>query len=205
MWLVFDTNEFYHQTTKNTLSELEKREKRAMERKISEMEEELKVNIIEIAFGIKSNRISLHGKHCKSSPRHLRWIEHWISTTAKKHHHSRQCSQFIFILISFFSFFVNFVVSFMLVICWPLTHWNHTKWIIVYPLNRTHYRIMKSCNIICAWFEFSFKRYVTFFICYCSFNHKQASMAIKSVYDAFRLVLNGFYCSQIRILFELYP
>lgn len=35
-----------NQTTKNTLSELEKREKRAMERKISEMEEELKVNII---------------------------------------------------------------------------------------------------------------------------------------------------------------
>lgn len=33
------------QTTKNTLSELEKREKRAMERKISELEEELKVNI----------------------------------------------------------------------------------------------------------------------------------------------------------------
>lgn len=32
------------QTTKNTLSELEKREKRAMERKISELEEELKVN-----------------------------------------------------------------------------------------------------------------------------------------------------------------
>jgi hypothetical protein len=31
------------QTTKNSLSELEKREKRAMERKISEMEEELKV------------------------------------------------------------------------------------------------------------------------------------------------------------------
>lgn len=30
-------------TTKNTLSELEKRERRAMERKISEMEEELKV------------------------------------------------------------------------------------------------------------------------------------------------------------------
>lgn len=34
---------FLFQTTKNTLSELEKREKRAMERKISEMEEELKV------------------------------------------------------------------------------------------------------------------------------------------------------------------
>lgn len=31
------------QTTKNSLSELEKRERRAMERKISEMEEELKV------------------------------------------------------------------------------------------------------------------------------------------------------------------
>lgn len=33
----------YFQTTKNSLSELEKRERRAMERKISEMEEELKV------------------------------------------------------------------------------------------------------------------------------------------------------------------
>lgn len=32
------------QTTKNSLSELEKRERRAMERKLSEMEEELKVN-----------------------------------------------------------------------------------------------------------------------------------------------------------------
>lgn len=34
---------FTNATTKNTLSEIEKRERRAMERKISEMEEELKV------------------------------------------------------------------------------------------------------------------------------------------------------------------
>lgn len=34
----------YSQATKSSLSENEKREKRAMERKISEMEEELKVN-----------------------------------------------------------------------------------------------------------------------------------------------------------------
>lgn len=33
------------QTSKNSLSELEKRERRAMERKLSEMEEELKVSI----------------------------------------------------------------------------------------------------------------------------------------------------------------
>lgn len=35
---------FTNATTKNTLSEIEKRERRAMERKISEMEEELKVS-----------------------------------------------------------------------------------------------------------------------------------------------------------------
>lgn len=40
------------QTTKNTLSELEKREKRAMERKISELEEELKVTIVSIPIPI---------------------------------------------------------------------------------------------------------------------------------------------------------
>lgn len=34
---------FFYQTSKNSLSELEKRERRAMERKLSEMEEELKV------------------------------------------------------------------------------------------------------------------------------------------------------------------
>jgi DNA-binding LytR/AlgR family response regulator len=39
--IVFDI--FYVQTSKNSLSELEKRERRAMERKLSEMEEELKV------------------------------------------------------------------------------------------------------------------------------------------------------------------
>jgi len=33
----------HSQTTKNSLSELEKRERRAMERKLSELEEELKV------------------------------------------------------------------------------------------------------------------------------------------------------------------
>lgn len=33
------------QTSKNSLSELEKREKRSMERKLSEMEEELKVSL----------------------------------------------------------------------------------------------------------------------------------------------------------------
>jgi protein phosphatase 1 regulatory subunit 12A len=38
--IVFDI--FYVQTSKNSLSELEKRERRAMERKLSEMEEELK-------------------------------------------------------------------------------------------------------------------------------------------------------------------
>lgn len=38
------------QTTKNSLSELEKRERRAMERKLSEMEEELKVNYPLITF-----------------------------------------------------------------------------------------------------------------------------------------------------------
>lgn len=42
---------FSLQTTKNALSELEKREKRAMERKISELEEELKV--IETANSIR--------------------------------------------------------------------------------------------------------------------------------------------------------
>lgn len=36
------------QTTKNSLSEIEKRERRAMERKMSEMEEELKVCFIKI-------------------------------------------------------------------------------------------------------------------------------------------------------------
>lgn len=36
---------FISQTSKNSLSELEKREKRAMERKLSEMEEELKVRL----------------------------------------------------------------------------------------------------------------------------------------------------------------
>lgn len=51
-FLIQTKHNFYHQTTKNTLSELEKREKRAMERKISEMEEELKVTIIEIALNI---------------------------------------------------------------------------------------------------------------------------------------------------------
>lgn len=34
-----------HQMNKNSLSEIEKREKRAMERKLSEMEEELKVSV----------------------------------------------------------------------------------------------------------------------------------------------------------------
>lgn len=34
------------QTSKNSLSELEKRERRAMERKLSEMEEELKVSVL---------------------------------------------------------------------------------------------------------------------------------------------------------------
>lgn len=33
----------HSQTTKNSLSEIEKRERRAMERKLSELEEELKV------------------------------------------------------------------------------------------------------------------------------------------------------------------
>lgn len=38
-------NFYITQTSKNSLSELEKRERRAMERKLSEMEEELKVGI----------------------------------------------------------------------------------------------------------------------------------------------------------------
>lgn len=41
---------FTNATTKNTLSEIEKRERRAMERKISEMEEELKVNFLLFLF-----------------------------------------------------------------------------------------------------------------------------------------------------------
>lgn len=39
----------HSQTTKNSLSELEKRERRAMERKLSELEEELKV-ITKVSF-----------------------------------------------------------------------------------------------------------------------------------------------------------
>lgn len=40
----------HSQTTKNSLSEIEKRERRAMERKLSELEEELKVitNVFQI-------------------------------------------------------------------------------------------------------------------------------------------------------------
>jgi len=34
------------QTAKNSLTEMEKRERRAMERKLSEMEEELKVSVV---------------------------------------------------------------------------------------------------------------------------------------------------------------
>lgn len=43
--VIFVINFLYLQTSKNSLSELEKRERRAMERKLSEMEEELKVSI----------------------------------------------------------------------------------------------------------------------------------------------------------------
>lgn len=40
----FFANIEFLQTNKNSLSEIEKRERRAMERKLSELEEELKVN-----------------------------------------------------------------------------------------------------------------------------------------------------------------
>lgn len=45
---------FLCQTSKNSLSELEKRERRAMERKLSEMEEELKVSIHNTVFCVLS-------------------------------------------------------------------------------------------------------------------------------------------------------
>lgn len=41
---IFFANIEFLQTNKNSLSEIEKRERRAMERKLSELEEELKVN-----------------------------------------------------------------------------------------------------------------------------------------------------------------